>query len=196
MGYVRNKIATSFFYAIDFGHVVQHHNSAATQHGRRTHIKNPSGQYGASAHVGGDSATQRLFYASEQVRIANRLHQRVAGLHGSTHQPLHHAIRPVNTALRIDGNHRLFHTVEDGFHFLATILQGAKDRFHASRRRIQRVGNCRNFVDAVIDDSRTKISARQTMSKIDNPGKAARYGLRQQSCQQNCQQQSQQCGPQ
>ena len=78
------------------------------------------------------------------------MYQRSTLLHRTERDTLHDGITPTHLSLRVDGNDRLLHAIEQCGQLAAAALERVKALLQAARRHVERVGNGRNLIQIAL----------------------------------------------
>src|SRR5258706_3992388 len=83
------------------------------------------------------------------------------------------SIRPTDLKVWGDGDHAVFHAVQQRFQFGPSFTNGGKVFFQAARRPVERYGDLSDFIAALLGNSRRKIAGRNLFRETDNRTQAS-----------------------
>ena len=165
---VGDKVATRLLHSLGFGKVAQHRHGAAARHGCSGDIEGPSGNDGRSPGSKHSARLARSSHRSQEIRIANGLHQGGIFARALRNQFVHGLVGPLHAIIGTDRDDGVLHAVEQGFELMLAGLQRGKAFFQMAGGLVERGGNLADFV------LRSFLDARRQVSGSDPVGETAR----------------------
>ncbi len=121
--------------------------------------------------------------------MPDQLRNRRANTHRLAHDVLGCSIRPTDLKVWGDGDHAVFHAVQQRFQFGASRANGGKVFLQAARRPVERHGDLSDLIATLLGNSRRKIAGRNLLRETDDrtqtPGNILRNQHRHQQSQQS-----------
>ena len=93
---------------------------------------------------------------------------------GEDQGPITFGVTPTHLSLRIDGNDRLLHAIEQRGQLAATALERVEALLQSARRHVERVGNGGNLIQIALFYAGGQISRRDAIGENHNAGQATR----------------------
>ncbi len=129
VGDVGNKVATGLLDPFGLGQVAQNGHGAAARHGSGGHVESASGDDGRGPGSKHFSRFTRAPHRSQEIRIANRLHQRCVLAGVLRNQFVHGLVGPLHAIVRPDRDDGVLHAVEQRLELALAVLQRGKAFF-------------------------------------------------------------------
>ena len=184
MGDVGHEVPAGRLRALDFRDVVQHGDRAPTGHGSGVDLKDFSRGNGDGAPPAGLALGEGRAHRGQDLGIANGMHQGAALLHRAERDPLHDGIAPAHLSLRVDGDDRLLHAVQQRGQFAAAAFQGMKAVLQAAGGDVERMGDGGNLIQIALFHPGRQIAGGDAIGEDHDAGQALGGPLRQQCRQQ------------
>src|SRR5579864_7428492 len=166
---VGNKIATSFLHALGFGQVTQNGNGASPRHWRGGYIECATWNNGSRSCRKHLSAFAGSAYSAQKIRITHSFHDGSIQPGALRNQAIHTLVGPLHAVVGTNGDHGVFHAVQQGFELALAISQSGEVVLHVASGLVESGSDLPNLISRIFGDARREFAAGDLVGELHDP---------------------------